>query len=632
MDATRVYLGIWVNHAHGRIMGATLTTTLQQGNFLIAFTGFLISYVASRFWTTLCLVLHQIYSRPHEQCVTIHHQRQITLRNTTSPTDGLVSLLRLAYAWRKSPHEKKRIYLHTLPIAAYAILSTLAFTAAGGLSAQISTSAGAEVLLVGDNCGILNLTSSWDLAGQSYAIRTLDDALNYAQNCYAANSSGILGCDRFVIQRLPAPIADYDADCPFSPEICRGNGTSLRLDTGYIDSSHHLGLNMPDGQPLAHRHVVHCSPLQTAGFTSTSSAKNDFAVRYHYGLGLDQNASIRARSYNGSIISSLSEFMPIPQLARTDGDVSLVFLSGNGILFTERMDDEWYRATVPGSGISSNEDPNSQTAIFKPEEAASPLGCVDQYQWCNTAYPGLDGCGPLGSWYDAAFGATALFNLAEHDLDTRPSSPTSRGTQFTWPFFIMTSVPWGPANIVGTLGAKSLASQTLLLSTTQLPLPKNQWQLDVLNWWNTMLAYMQSSFVNTAVGTTLPNWAPQNADEERLCRNQKIKISNVYTSFNLFGLLFTYITSALIVIASFTAEPILSYLSRRWGYRKYQHLEWTLNDYLHLHRLAQEVIGFGKWSGGAAKVPTTDANDVLANIDVSDLSHPVLVLPRSKNM
>lgn len=39
----------------------------------------------------------------------------------------------------------------------------------------------------------------------------------------------------------------------------------------------------------------------------------------------------------------------IPELRRLDGDLSIVFLSGAGVVFNQQMDDEWYCATVPDS-------------------------------------------------------------------------------------------------------------------------------------------------------------------------------------------------------------------------------------------------------------------------------------------
>lgn len=50
---------------------------------------------------------------------------------------------------------------------------------------------------------------------------------------------------------------------------------------------------------------------------------------------------MRSSMFNGTVDASQSAFKPIPQLTRTDGDVSVLFLSGNGVFFNGPMDDDW---------------------------------------------------------------------------------------------------------------------------------------------------------------------------------------------------------------------------------------------------------------------------------------------------
>jgi hypothetical protein len=98
MNDNNVYLGVWTNWSKGTVMGATLTITRQQGDLLIAFTGFLIPFVASRFWRILCFILHLYYSTSKPEDA-IYHQQQVILRNSSSPDTGLVSLFRLLWSW-----------------------------------------------------------------------------------------------------------------------------------------------------------------------------------------------------------------------------------------------------------------------------------------------------------------------------------------------------------------------------------------------------------------------------------------------------------------------------------------------------------------------------------------------------
>jgi hypothetical protein len=63
---------------------------------------------------------------------------------------------------------------------------------------------------------------------------------------------------------------------------------------------------------------------------------------------------------------------------------------------------------------------------------------------------------------------------------------------------------------------------------------------------------------------------------------------------------------------------------RRRKYKEYAYLEWTTNANLQLHRLTQEELKLGTWSGCTNEVPITKADDILASLDISDLEHPIL--------
>lgn len=275
-----VYLGVWKNFSNGSMLGATFTTTRRNGNLIIAFTGFLIPFVASRFWIILCLVCHVYYSTPEPRDA-VHHQRQVILRNSDSPDAGLVSLCRLLWAWRKS-RDKSNRYARIVPVLLLAVCCISVFTAATGFSSRISSASGDEVLINSDQCGISHVDS--DITSVTDFSEKLDDAANYAQQCYSAQQSGILGCDKFVVQHLPTFSASYNSSCPFpDASICRSKDTNIRLDTGYIDSNNDLGLNAPEDQRFSWRYVLQCAPLITDGHTVRVQENNRTLVRYKYG-------------------------------------------------------------------------------------------------------------------------------------------------------------------------------------------------------------------------------------------------------------------------------------------------------------------------------------------------------------
>ena len=167
-----------------------------------------------------------------------------------------------------------------------------------------------------------------------------------------------------------------------------------------------------------------------------------------------------------------------------------------------------------------------------PVEAASPMGCVERVQWCNSAYPGYSGCGPLASLVDSIDGALPYFNMSKEELDItdNPTWSTTQGARLIWST-LMQITGMQLSGILSHPGQKSLESQSLMMTGVQFGLQQNQWQHDVTNWWNTVLAYTQSVYVQTALGSRDPDlqdfqWRPSNDGERSLCQNQVCTIGH----------------------------------------------------------------------------------------------------------
>lgn len=244
----------------------------------------------------------------------------------------------------------------------------------------------------------------------------------------------------------------------------------------------------------------------------------------------DVNRDFASALENHTTSVNRSAFLPIPELFRLDGDVHVIFLSGNGIEFLEQTEDAWYRGTVPGSEISYNiREGTSKT--YWPEEAASPLGCVRKFQFCNTALPSDKQCGPLAAWHDAIFESAPLFNMTGQQALKPEHGPTgSPASRFFWIMEELLNVATELDPIVQTLGPESLSSKANLIQGFMGRLPPNQWQLDVTHWWSTYLASVQAAFVQTAMGPADPTgeleqikFGPWNDHVRSLCSNQVCK-------------------------------------------------------------------------------------------------------------
>src|SRR5512142_118697 len=102
--AYEVYVGTWTDWSRGRVLGATLTLTRQDGTLLIAFLAFFVSLVGTRFWRLVCLGLHYIYSRDRPSDG-VHHQRQVFLRNSPNPEAAIWRLTNMGISWRRNAEQ-----------------------------------------------------------------------------------------------------------------------------------------------------------------------------------------------------------------------------------------------------------------------------------------------------------------------------------------------------------------------------------------------------------------------------------------------------------------------------------------------------------------------------------------------
>jgi hypothetical protein len=119
-----------------------------------------------------------------------------------------------------------------------------------------------------------------------------------------------------------------------------------------------------------------------------------------------------------ALTAGASSFKLIKSLWRNDSDTTLVFLSGNGVLHTQPTDDKWYQTAAAGSTIGfGTADPtlNSSKLLYTLSEPAPPLGCTEQHQFCNNAFPGPTGCGKLASLQDSIRTAAPFFNSSYKD-------------------------------------------------------------------------------------------------------------------------------------------------------------------------------------------------------------------------
>lgn len=73
-------------------------------------------------------------------------------------------------------------------------------------------------------------------------------------------------------------------------------------------------------------------------------------------------------------------------------------------------------------------------------------------------------------------------------------------------------------------------------------------------------------------------------------------------------------TGIIIILASYTAEPLLALFYSRRKYEEYKYLEWAANSTLQLQRLAYQGLGSEKWTNYTDDVPKTRPGYFLADL------------------
>lgn len=101
---------------------------------------------------------------------------------------------------------------------------------------------------------------------------------------------------------------------------------------------------------------------------------------------------------------------PDQSVLRNDGDVSLMFLSANNILYEDVVEDPIFQASTD---IKSVIDAGKNVTLYSSDYFVNPLGCVDQHQFCN---PVNDRCTKLDSYSTAVRAAQAdlQFNVMQY--------------------------------------------------------------------------------------------------------------------------------------------------------------------------------------------------------------------------
>ncbi|RGP74710.1 hypothetical protein FSPOR_1289 [Fusarium sporotrichioides] len=529
-----IYTGTWTDWSRGRVLGATLTLSSRDASLLLAFIAAFVTVLAIRLWLIISFATHQLSAAggKHDG---LYYQRQVILRNIKSAPAAAWLFLQQAWYWRGIARSS---LARTIPLALFCILYSLGFAVLAVFSSQISDSASAYRLLRSPSCG-------FQTPREPYQKATFDNqrAALYSKECYSNTSSPM--CNILPTREL-AWASSY-VDCPFGEKVCL-DVPAFKMESGMIDTHHDLGLNNLPKNRLKYKRETTCSPLDTGNFhqyINGSEAKSlgwpdNVLIKYLYGKRLNDtvNHTHTYNTYGRNLNIGYSTWVyyypyndiiwqPVDELLVPDTDLTLMLIAPNSVVHLKPNDDPVFAASIVT---------NVQGAVgYLPDRWVSPIACVDQHQVCN---PNNNKCTPLldrQGVIESAMKDSIALNIAQIVTAQRLRFVLSESS----PFY----------HTIWTRTQSFLRAQEKVAGITGLPLPSNQWEIEIGALFNDTLANLQYHMMEYASGSSSPAsiditkpWKNSSANVvwatayKDMCYNQRTKETQGTLNFSILGL------------------------------------------------------------------------------------------------
>ncbi|KAF2868539.1 hypothetical protein BDV95DRAFT_580055 [Massariosphaeria phaeospora] len=639
-----VRCGFWVNFEGGAIYGSTLTLPSQWALIFTAFVALFIKLAGGYLWQMLCFALHQSSSSSRLRD-DVFYQFQVIFRNTEHESSFIWNLHKVALAHRGA---RFKTYQRAGWLFALAALHGLGFSLAGGLSSRFIVASN-EVQLIPGKCGWIKEVPLTDLtddgifdAANALVVSTRNGyrrSATYSRSCYAGAEGDTAACKTYVRPSLPYNTT-FDAPCPFDAKIC--DATAAVLDTGFLRSDEHLGINTRPEDAMLLRKALTCVPLAgeeyTDGWMTVNSSLIPAGIRvkgYKFGDRIENVGTIDADQYTfvlaelslqtGGLPYSLGSqsafqnysgdqaalFNPIRELQSTDADLSLVSLT-NRVSFRVPVLDPWFTAQNCANATST--DTINGTVVCKSNNAFSFMGCQERVQICTAD---MKTCTATTGFYALQEGLEGL-------------NPTQEAL-----YRVLWKTIWNAQlNLqIGLIGRENLVANEYLWDSSfslglSANLPPEHWHHEVANWMNTSLAVMQraaTSFARPAEFNTGPDVSslkyisePTDPTMQLLCHRVKMR-SAAFTSFSVLAVFLTFSFGLLIMAANGFVPIVVAFWQQRAGQGAYKRLDWAESHAFQLQRMAAEGRGIGPWTGKEDDVPRLSKQGSVFNLTSESL-------------
>ena len=318
--SSSIHTGFWRNwDPAAPAYGWTLTLPVQGGVIFVSFVTLLIAVAGAHLWSLMALTLHQLRSTtlPRDG---LYHQEQVLLANTTSSSSAAWTLLIMLWKWRSSARRPvwRSSYLFIVAVAHFLGVSSAGIAISRWLRVENL------VLGTGKKCGFVQPSWSFSQTLDSqqqnnafyvWARRLSQDTMSYTRSCYAKKLPYEGACQSFQLASIP--FSHRNVPCPFGSRLC-ALPTALEVDSGYLDSNTHFGINLPPEDKVSFRKIITCAPTLAdqnfaTNWTSERPLEGDSSVwgdvYKYYNLGRTAKANYSRSLSNYSERLSESDYV-----------------------------------------------------------------------------------------------------------------------------------------------------------------------------------------------------------------------------------------------------------------------------------------------------------------------------------
>ena len=253
----------WTDHTYSDISGARITTNVECGALVLTILTLAVSLAEGAVWSIIAYTLFQLLASRHD-VETFRTQIQLILINPTGSFTDWWNLLVTGWRWRK---HKLKVFFLLLALSLVPLLFFIGFAVAQIMVSRVTLPGyqANKFPASGGTCGLIQYhydSLDGKLVPQQHVINVTKVAQNYRRQCYH-QSSDTISCGGFVVQELTYQTSYVD--CPWKDDLCLTT-RALQLDTDWIDSHNHLGINAKPSDRVQARVVSTCSVINPSNY------------------------------------------------------------------------------------------------------------------------------------------------------------------------------------------------------------------------------------------------------------------------------------------------------------------------------------------------------------------------------